>query len=183
MIEAPDTASGNGELGFQFGQLRVLVAAFEGASGGAQVSQYFALGHLAARHRHTLGSGQYAAGLRRLDAAAGIGVGNDLAVEFDGRCQIAVAGRTGADPELTLNRLRHEQAAIGEPLRAVAAGRSGGSAGSSRLLAVLAVIFIAVGKYSICKKHQHCRNHKTGHKTGDRPRFYRPQNRGLVFLF
>jgi hypothetical protein len=83
---------------------------------GAQIRQHLPLGDLLSQRRQTLRAGLDAAGLGRLDAPAGIRVGDDLAVEFDGRRQFADRCDHMAQAELALHRLGHEQAAVGKPL-------------------------------------------------------------------
>jgi hypothetical protein len=117
LLEAPDAPIGNGQLSFQLGQLRPLIATLDGAADRAQIGQHLTFDDSSSRHRHAFGAGHDAAGKGGLDPAARIGVRDHLAVELDRRGEIADTGSTGTNFELALHRLGHEQAAVGQALR------------------------------------------------------------------
>ena len=111
------TALGDGQLRFQFGRAARSGCRARWHRDRPQVGQHFALGDLSPGRRHALWARDDAAGEHGLHPAAGIRIGNDLAVQFDRRRQFGDAHRLGAHAELALHRLRHEQAAVGQALQ------------------------------------------------------------------
>ena len=157
LLEALDTSAGNGKLRLELGQLRFLVSALDGAADRAQIRHHFAPGDFPPRHRHAFGAGDDTARKRRLNPAAGLRVGDDLAVEFDRRGEVGDAYRLCAHTQLTLHRLGDKQATIGQTLRCRRDARPILNILRARhrragrgFFGVFAVILVAVGEGIAC---------------------------------
>ena len=87
------------------------------------VGQNLALAHSLAGVGQAARAGLDAAGIERLHLAAGVRVHHDLAVQLERARQFAGLGDHRAHAKLSLRRLGQEDAAVGQALRAVGAGR------------------------------------------------------------